>query len=156
MSKTKTVYNFDGTQRILDYSDRCPISGRWLVPKKCTDTPPPEIPDGYTPYWDGAKWISVINEQFAAQKRRIEKEAQIKADEEARLKDEEKYRAEIEKQNEEAKKAASETAERIREQMQQAEKEQAERQAELQALKDKIQVLTVEIEAIKKASGIDE
>lgn len=43
----KIVYDKKtGNEVILDKSDLCPISGRWLIPSRCTETPPPEKKDG--------------------------------------------------------------------------------------------------------------
>lgn len=53
----KTVWNKrDGSQRILDKSDICPISGKWLIPANCTEKEPPKIKEGYKVFFENNEW----------------------------------------------------------------------------------------------------
>ncbi|MBQ2177445.1 MAG: hypothetical protein II453_21130, partial [Alphaproteobacteria bacterium] len=53
----KTVFNKqDGSVRILDKSDLCPISGRWLIPANCTEEEPPKVEEGYRVSFQNGKW----------------------------------------------------------------------------------------------------
>lgn len=55
----KTVYNKqNGTVIILDKSDICPISGKWLVPASCTEEEPPKVEEGYKVSFQDGKWIT--------------------------------------------------------------------------------------------------
>ena len=61
---TKTVYRkSDGTAVILNSSDRCPISGQWLIPGACTEVVPPDIEDGYKTEFNGTEWIITETEE---------------------------------------------------------------------------------------------
>lgn len=53
----------DGSQRILDKSDLCPISGNWLIPANCTEKQPPEIQEGYRIYFQNGEWITEKTEE---------------------------------------------------------------------------------------------
>ena len=62
--ETKTVYAYaaDGKyigERILDNTDRSPISGAWQIPAYRTETKPPAAKEGYDIYWRGDKWEQV-------------------------------------------------------------------------------------------------
>lgn len=60
----KKVYRkLDGTAVILDSSDRCPISGQWLIPGACTEVAPPAIEDGYKTEFNGIEWIITETEE---------------------------------------------------------------------------------------------
>lgn len=60
----KTVWNKrDGSQRILDKSDICPISGKWLIPAKCTEIEPPKVEEGYKVSFQNGKWITEKTEE---------------------------------------------------------------------------------------------
>ena len=55
----KTVWDKrDGSERILDKSDICPISGKWLIPANCTEVEPTEEKDNESSLvFNGKKWI---------------------------------------------------------------------------------------------------
>ena len=62
--ETKTVYEYaeDGAyigERILDATDRSPISGVWQIPAYMTEVKPPVAKEGYDIYWRGGKWEQV-------------------------------------------------------------------------------------------------
>lgn len=60
----KTVYNKqNGTVIILDKSDICPISGKWLVPASCTEEEPPKVEEGYKVSFQNGKWITEKTEE---------------------------------------------------------------------------------------------
>ena len=60
----KTVYNKqNGTVIILDKSDICPISGKWLMPANCTDIEPPKVEEGYKVSLQDGKWITEKTEE---------------------------------------------------------------------------------------------
>ena len=60
----KTVYNKqNGTVIILDKSDICPISGKWLIPASCTEEEPPRIKEGYKVSFQDGKWITEKTEE---------------------------------------------------------------------------------------------
>lgn len=59
--ETKLVYTYgdDGKYtgtKILDYTDRSPISGAWQIPAGCTEEVPLENKDGFDIIWNGASW----------------------------------------------------------------------------------------------------
>lgn len=59
--ETKTVYAYaaDGKyigERILDNTDRSPISGAWQIPGNMTEVKPPKEKDGHDRYYVGGKW----------------------------------------------------------------------------------------------------
>ena len=61
---TKTVYAYaEGGkylgERVLDDTDRSPISGAWQIPGNMTETQPPAAKEGYDIYWRGGKWEQV-------------------------------------------------------------------------------------------------
>ena len=58
----------DGSQRTLDKSDLCPISGNWLIPANCTEIEPPKIEEGYKVFFENNEW------QQEKTKEQIEKE----------------------------------------------------------------------------------
>ena len=60
----KTVWDKrDGSQRTLDKSDLCPISGKWLIPANCTEKQPPEIEEGFRVSFQNGKWITEKTEE---------------------------------------------------------------------------------------------
>lgn len=60
----KTVYNKqNGEIIILDKSDICPISGKWLIPAKCTEIEPPKVEEGYKVSFQKGKWITEKTEE---------------------------------------------------------------------------------------------
>lgn len=60
----KIVYNKqNGSVRILDKSDLCPISGNWLIPANCTEKEPPQVEEGYKVSFQNGKWITEKTEE---------------------------------------------------------------------------------------------
>ena len=60
----KIVWNKrDGSQRILNKSDLCPISKKWLIPANCTEVQPPEVEEGYRVYFQNGEWITEKTEE---------------------------------------------------------------------------------------------
>ena len=60
----KTVWDKrDGSQRTLDKSDLCPISGNWLIPANCTEKQPPKVEDGYKVSFQNGEWITEKTEE---------------------------------------------------------------------------------------------
>jgi hypothetical protein len=60
----KTVYDKqNGKKIILDKSDLCPISGKWLIPANCTEIEPPKIEEGYKTCFVNNKWESKKTEE---------------------------------------------------------------------------------------------
>ena len=62
--ETKTVYAYaEGGEyigeRVLDDTDRSPISGAWQIPAYMTETQPPAAKEGYDLYYRGDKWEQV-------------------------------------------------------------------------------------------------
>ena len=62
--ETKTVYAYDGAGkyigvRILDDTDRSPISGAWQIPAYMTEVKPPAAKEGYDIYYRSGKWEQV-------------------------------------------------------------------------------------------------
>lgn len=71
----KTVWDKrDGSQRTLDKSDLCPISGNWLIPANCTEKEPPKVEEGYKVSFQNGKWITEKTEE------QIEKEETQKSE----------------------------------------------------------------------------
>lgn len=63
-NKEKIVWDKrDGSQRILNKSDICPISGKWLIPANCTEIEPPKVEEGYKLYFQDGKWITEKTEE---------------------------------------------------------------------------------------------
>ena len=59
MTKTVYAYAADGKylgERVLDDTDRSPISGAWQIPGNMTETKPPAAKESYDTYWRGGKW----------------------------------------------------------------------------------------------------
>jgi len=68
MDKTeaKTVYAYDATglyigDKILDCTDRSPISGTWQIPANCTEIAP-ETKAGYDAYFASGAWTYIAQE----------------------------------------------------------------------------------------------
>lgn len=60
----KTVYNKqNGSAITLDKSDICPISGKWLIPAKCTEKEPPKVEEGYKVSFQNGEWITEKTEE---------------------------------------------------------------------------------------------
>lgn len=62
MTKTVYAYAADGKYlggRVLDDTDRSPISGAWQIPGNMTEDAPPAAKEGYDIYWRGGKWEQV-------------------------------------------------------------------------------------------------
>lgn len=60
----KIVYNKQNGDIItLDKSDICPISGKWLMPAKCTEIEPPKVEEGYRVSFQNGKWITKKTEE---------------------------------------------------------------------------------------------
>lgn len=62
--ETKTVYAYaEGGkyigERVLDDTDRSPISGVWQIPGNMTEDAPPKAKEGYDLYWRSGKWIQI-------------------------------------------------------------------------------------------------
>nr|DAU55324.1 MAG TPA: hypothetical protein [Bacteriophage sp.] len=62
--ETKTVYAYaEGGkyigERVLDDTDRSPISGVWQIPGNMTEDAPPAAKEGYDIYWRSGKWDQV-------------------------------------------------------------------------------------------------
>ena len=62
--ETKTVYAYaaDGAylgERILDDTDRSPISGAWQIPGNMTEVKPPAAKEGYDLCYKGGKWEQI-------------------------------------------------------------------------------------------------
>jgi hypothetical protein len=62
---TKTVYAYaEGGkyigERVLDDTDRSPISGAWQIPGNMTEVKPPgTVKEGYDLYWRAGKWVQI-------------------------------------------------------------------------------------------------
>lgn len=59
--ETKNVYVYDENgkyvkEKILDWTDRSPISGNWQIPASMTETAIPAVKEGYDLYWNGKAW----------------------------------------------------------------------------------------------------
>ncbi len=68
----KTVWNkIDGSVRILNKSDLCPISKNWLIPANCTEKEPPKVEEGYRVFFENNEWKTEKTEE--------EQEKEIKA-----------------------------------------------------------------------------
>lgn len=63
MEDTKIVYVFNSLTKeyegpkVLDKTDRSPISGAWQIPCNMVEITPPEIPEDHKCIWDGTQWI---------------------------------------------------------------------------------------------------
>ena len=62
--ETKTVYAYtEGGkyigERMLDDTDRSPISGAWQIPGNMTEVKPPAAKEGYDIYYRSGKWEQV-------------------------------------------------------------------------------------------------
>ena len=63
MEDTKQVYAFNLLTReyegpkILDFTDRSPISGAWQIPCNMVEITPPVIPEDNKCIWDGTQWV---------------------------------------------------------------------------------------------------
>ena len=71
-SEKKKVYAFDAAgkylgERLLDWTDRSPISGRWQIPAGCTETVVNEAKEGYSRIFDGKAWKYVKEEEKKAE-----------------------------------------------------------------------------------------
>ena len=60
----KTVWDKrNGSVRILDKSDICPISGKWLIPASCTEIEPPKVEEGYKVSFQNGEWKTEKTEE---------------------------------------------------------------------------------------------
>jgi hypothetical protein len=50
------VYNQNGEEIALNDSDKCPETGRYLIPRGFLTTPPPPQKEGKIRVWDGVAW----------------------------------------------------------------------------------------------------
>lgn len=76
----KTVWNKrDGSQRILDKSDICPISGKWLIPANYTEIEPPKIEEGYKVFFQNGKWITKKTEEQIQKEETQKYEPEVKS-----------------------------------------------------------------------------
>lgn len=63
MEDTKIVYVFNiltneyEGPKILDATDKSPISGAWQIPCNMVEVIPPVIPEDHKCIWDGTQWI---------------------------------------------------------------------------------------------------
>lgn len=63
MEDTKIVYAFNlltkeyEGPKVLDKTDKSPISGAWQIPCNMVEIMPPEIPEDNKCIWDGTQWI---------------------------------------------------------------------------------------------------
>lgn len=63
MEDTKIVYAFNlltheyEGPKVLDATDKSPISGAWQIPCNMVEVIPPVIPVGHKCFWDGTQWI---------------------------------------------------------------------------------------------------
>lgn len=63
MEDTKIVYAFNlltheyEGPKVLDKTDKSPISGAWQIPCNMVEIIPPEIPKDHKCIWDGSQWI---------------------------------------------------------------------------------------------------
>lgn len=61
--KIKIVYAFNlltkeyEGHKVLDNTDRSPISGAWQIPCNMVESATPKIPEGHKCLWDGTQWI---------------------------------------------------------------------------------------------------
>lgn len=53
----------DGSQRTLNKSDLCPISGKWLIPASCTEEKPPKVKEGYKVSFQNGEWKTEKTEE---------------------------------------------------------------------------------------------
>lgn len=70
MDRTETkiayAYAIDGKlvgKKILDYTDRSPMSGAWQLPAQTTETKPPNEKDNYDLYFKNGAWQYVEQAQ---------------------------------------------------------------------------------------------
>lgn len=57
MNKKKVVWNkIDGSEIVLEKSDICPISGKWLIPANCTEIQPPKNEKNNKIHFQKGKW----------------------------------------------------------------------------------------------------
>lgn len=57
MNKEKIVWSkIDGSEIVLDKSDICPMSGKWLIPANCTEIQPPKNEKNSKIYFQKGKW----------------------------------------------------------------------------------------------------
>ena len=62
MTKTVYAYAADGAyigERVLDDTDRSPISGAWQIPGNMTEDKPPAAKEGYDLCYKGGKWEQI-------------------------------------------------------------------------------------------------
>lgn len=63
MEDTKIVYTFNlltkeyEGPKVLDKTDKSPISGAWQIPCNMVEVIPPVIPEDHKCIWDGSQWI---------------------------------------------------------------------------------------------------
>ena len=63
MEDTKTVYAFNlltkeyEGPKVLDKTDKSPISGAWQIPCNMVEVIPPVIPVEHKCFWDGTQWV---------------------------------------------------------------------------------------------------
>lgn len=63
MEDTKIVYAFNPLTheyegpKVLDKTDKSPISGAWQIPCNMVEVTPPEIPEDHKCLWDGTQWV---------------------------------------------------------------------------------------------------
>lgn len=61
--KVKIVYAFNlltkeyAGPKVLDKTDKSPISGAWQIPCNMVEVIPPVIPEDHKCIWDGTQWI---------------------------------------------------------------------------------------------------
>lgn len=75
----KIVYDKKtGNEVVLDKSDVCPISGRWLVPGSCTEVEPPRKKGGFDLKFENGEWSQTKTEEQAQteERERLEPEVQ--------------------------------------------------------------------------------
>ena len=69
----------DGSQRILDKSDICPISGKWLIPASCTEEEPPKVEEGYKVSFQNGKWVTEKTEEQKEKEETQKYEPEVKS-----------------------------------------------------------------------------
>ncbi len=62
MKETKIVYGYDKDKKytnnlILDYTDKAPVTNKWLIPKNYTEIEVIDPKDGYDRYFEDNTWI---------------------------------------------------------------------------------------------------
>jgi predicted RNase H-like nuclease (RuvC/YqgF family) len=76
----KTVYNKqNGSAIILDKSDLCQISGKWLIPASCTEEEPPKVEEGYRVSFQNGKWITEKTEEQIEKEETQKYEPEVKS-----------------------------------------------------------------------------